>query len=95
MPRKRLNEFTLAEAADRISRERKQERLREFYQLGAETVAGYCVGDLFIGAWGEADRLGLTQIDERVAFIEGFLAHQPRQVRFGADGKIVDIVNKE
>lgn len=80
--------------SDRESRERKQDRLREVYQAGADTAKSHKIGDVFLGAWGEVDRLGYIDIDERVAFIEGYLGSMPT-IFFDTDNKITGIVNRE
>lgn len=58
---------------------------------GVAAASEYRVGDIYHGAWGEVYRYNISDLDERVAFIEGFLSALPR-VRCDADGRIIDIV---
>jgi hypothetical protein len=48
------------------------EQMYYAYCLGAQTAKGYQVGDLFLGAYGEAK---LVAAELRPLFVEGYLNH--------------------
>jgi hypothetical protein len=52
----------------------------EAWHLGATAAKALKVGDIFLGAWGEADKQGITDKYLRSIFTEGFLQHLPQPV---------------
>lgn len=68
----------------------RSQRVNASYQLGSEIAASYRIGDRYVNAWTCADARKITDRDERVAFIDGFLAMLPN-VRCDERGRIVDL----
>jgi hypothetical protein len=69
-----------------------EKRLAMAFAHGAAAASEYRIGDIYHGAWGDVDRYKITDIDERVAFVEGFLSALPR-VCCDADRRIIDIIH--
>lgn len=68
--------------------------LRAAYALGESVAKSYKPGELFLGAFGEADRLGYTQDGDALArsvFITAYLQFLPRPVVTDYNGIVQSI----
>lgn len=68
--------------------------LRAAYTLGESVAKTYKPGELFLGAFGEADRLGYTEESDRLArsvFITAYLQNLPRPVVTTDTGQIISV----
>jgi hypothetical protein len=63
----------------------------KYYERGGEVALGYRLGDKFLGAWGEADRLRITDPELRAEFVQGYLANLPRPIHVDKDNVIIRI----
>lgn len=65
---------------------------RAAYLAGEHIATGYKPGDLFLGAWGEADAIGYPAGSiERVCFTTGYLAKLPQLVITDRAGRLLQI----
>jgi hypothetical protein len=69
------------------------EQMYYAYCLGAKTAQGYKIGDLFLGAYGEAKRMVDPEL--RSLFVDGFLNHLPRPITCDHNNIIVRIGRTE
>jgi hypothetical protein len=68
--------------------------LRDAYEQGAYVATNYSIGKPFLGAYGEAERLGYSEKEDKLAwsvFITAYLGHLPRPVRVDEEGRIVSV----
>jgi hypothetical protein len=68
--------------------------LRVAYTLGETVARSYKPGNLFLGAFGEADKLGYTEAADRLTrsvFITAYLQNLPRPIVTTDAGLIIRI----
>ena len=68
------------------------ERLRTALQAGEAVASGYKPGDIFLGAWPEADKLGYEPGSlERSIFTTAYLAALPRPIESTWEGVLTKV----
>lgn len=63
----------------------------KYYERGKEVALGLRLGHKFLGAWGEADRLRITNPELRAEFVQGYIENKPRLIDTDKDGVITRI----
>lgn len=69
----------------------KQDKLFDAWQRGVEVAAAYKVGDIFQGAWVDADAAGYKEVGEHSMFVSGYLATLPQPVVLGEGNTILEL----
>lgn len=65
--------------------------MKDAYEGGTLVALSYKPGDTFLGAFGEADRLGFNEPITRSLFLTGYLQHLPNPVIMNDYGAITKI----
>jgi hypothetical protein len=83
--------------SDRDALELRHRLMVDHYERGRAVALDYRPGSSFLGAWGEADRLGINNPERRAWFIEGYLANLSRSMHVDNNGIItrIDGVSKK
>lgn len=65
--------------------------MKDAYEGGTLVALSYKPGDTFLGAFGEADRLGFNEPITRSLFLTGYLQNLPNPVIMNDSGAIMKI----
>lgn len=74
----------------RVGREPGRD-MKDAYEKGTLTALSYKPGEVFLGAFSEADRLGFSEPITRSLFVTGYLQNLPNPVIMNDDGTIMKI----
>lgn len=74
----------------RVGREPGRD-MKDAYEKGTLIALSYKPGEVFLGAFSEADRLGFNEPVTRSLFVTGYLQNLPNPVIMNDDGTIMKI----
>jgi hypothetical protein len=70
------------------------EYIQDAFFRGEAVASAYQPGDLFLGAYGELERIDIAGANARAAFITGYLQALPRPIVTNNKGEILSVGKK-